>query len=333
MKVVRSQSSVVSKSVFCFAFCALLLANCSTVEAQQPTKVPRIGFLALGAGTGSAPMQRRMEELGYVQGKNILFEYRSAERKLDRLPALAAELVGLDVDLIVAVATPAALAAKHATTKIPIVMVDTGDPVGTGLVPDLARPRGNITGLATLSPELSGKRVELLKEVVPSASRIAILFNPVSRTNPLQMKHVQSAAQALAVDIQIFELAKSEDFEPAFAAMVRQRMNAFMVLPDPVFNAQRSFIVALAAKHKLPGIYDRRAYTDVGGLMAYGPNFSDLLHRAAIYVDKILKGAKPADLPVEQPTKFELVINLKSAKQIGLTIPPNVLARADRVIK
>ncbi len=314
-------------------FVVVLLAVAVIAEAQQPTKIPRIGFLTSGAGAASTPIQQRLEELGYVQGKNIVFEYRSAESKLDQLPGLAAELVRLNVNLIVAVATPAAHAAKHATTSIPIVMVDVGDPVATGLVADLARPGGNITGLATLSPELSGKRIELLKEAVPSASGIAIFSNPTSLTNPLQLKQIKSAAQALAVEIQPLELSKSEDFEPAFAAMVRQRTNAFMVLPDPIFNAQRSRIVALAAKHKLPGIYDRRAYTDVGGLMTYGPNFPDLLRRAATYVDKILKGAKPADLPVEQPTKFELVINLKTAKQIGLTIPPNVLARADRVIK
>jgi putative tryptophan/tyrosine transport system substrate-binding protein len=212
-------------------------------------------------------------------------------------------------------------------------MVDVGDPVATGLVASLAQPGGNITGLATLSPELSGKRFELLREAVPAASRIAIFSNPTSVTNPLQLKEVKAAAQALAVQIQVLEVSKPEDFEGAFAAMVRGRTDALMVLPDPVFNAQRARIVALAAKHRLPAIYDRRAYSDVGGLMTYGPNFPDLLRRAATYVDKILKGTKPADLPVEQPTKFEFVINLKTAKQIGLTIPPNVLARADRVIR
>jgi putative ABC transport system substrate-binding protein len=278
-------------------------------------------------------LQRRLEELGYIEGKNILFEDRSAETKLDRLPSLAAELVRLNVDLIVAVATPAAHAAKNATSSIPIVMVDVGDPVATGLIRDLARPGGNITGLATLSPELSGKRVELLKEAVPNAIRIAVFSNPASKTNPLQLKQVQAAAQALALDVRPFELSSSEQFEAAFVTMVRERSDALMVLPDPIFNARRKQIVALATKYKLPGIYDRRAYTDVGGLMTYGPDFPDLLLRAATYVDKILKGAKPADLPVEQATKFELVINLKAAKQIGLTIPPNVLARADRVIR
>jgi putative ABC transport system substrate-binding protein len=321
------------KKIIGVALGALLLALSFPVAAQQGGKIARIGFLASGAGAISTPFQHRLEELGYIQGKNIVFEYRFAERKLDRLPGLAAELVRLDVQLIVAVATPAAHAAKHATTTIPIVMVDVGDPVATGLVPNLARPGGNITGLATLSPELSGKRLELLKEAVPTASHIAIFSNPTSLTNPIQLKEVQAAAKALAVRIQPLEVAKSQDFERAFAAMVRERIDAFMVLPDPVFNAERARVVALAAKHKLPGIYDRRAYTDVGGLMTYGPNFPDLLRRAATYVDKILKGAKPADLPVEQPTKFEFVINLKTAKQIGLTIPPNVLARADRVIR
>jgi ABC-type uncharacterized transport system substrate-binding protein len=241
------------KAVLSILFILVLLAIAVIAEAQQPTKVPRIGFLSSGAGAASTQLHQRLEELGYVPGKNILFEYLSAESKLDRLPGLAAELVRLNVNLIVAIATPAAHAAKHATTTLPIVMVDVGDPVATGLVADLARPGGNITGLATLSSELSGKRIELLKEAVPSASRIAIFLNPTSLTNPLQLKQVKSAAQALAVEIQPLKLSKSEDFEPTFAAMVRQRMNAFMVLPDPVFNAQRSRIVTLAAKHKLPG--------------------------------------------------------------------------------
>lgn len=313
----------------------LLLAYVQLAEAQQPTKIPRIGVLAVGTGAGAAPkaLQRRLQELGYVEGKNIVTEYRSAKGNLDQLSNLAAELVRLKVHLIIAVATPSAVAAKHSTTTIPIVMVDVGDPVATGLIADLARPGGNITGLATLSPELSGKRIELLKEAVPSANRIAVFSNPTSLTNPLQLNQVRFAAQALSVEIQPFEVSKSEDFEPTYAAMVRERTNAFTVLPDPVFIAHRSRIVALAAKYKLPGIYDRRAYTDVGGLMTYGPDFPDLLRRAATYVDKILKGAKPAELPVEQPTKFELVVNLKTAKQIGVTIPPQVLARADSVIK
>jgi putative ABC transport system substrate-binding protein len=320
------------------AFSAAVLGTASLIlvefaAAQQPAKVPRIGYLASGAGSAFRPLQQRLEELGYIQGKNILIEYRSAEGKFDRLPDLAAELVRLNVRLIVAAATPAVHAAKHATTTIPIVMVDVGDPVATGLVANLARPGGNITGLATLSPELSGKRLELLKEAVPTASRIAIFSNPTSLTNPLQLKEVQTAAHALAVRIQPLEVSKLEDFERAFAAMVRERADAFMVLPDPMFNARRARVVALAAKHRMPAIYDRRAYTDIGGLMTYGPNFPDLLRRAATYVDKILKGVKPSDLPVEQPTTFELVINLKTAKQIGLTIPPGVLARADRVIR
>ena len=311
----------------------LLLAAGTFAEAQQAKKVFRIGFLGSVGAAVPTPLQQRLEELGYVQGKNIVFEYRSAEGKLDRLPDLAAELVRLNVQLIVAAATPAVHAAKRATTTIPIVMVDVGDPVATGLVASLAQPGGNITGLATLSPELSGKRFELLKEVVPTASRIAILLNPTSLTNPFQLKEVQVAAQALAVRIQPLEVSKSEDIERAFAAMMREHPDAFMVLPDPMLNAQRARIVVLAAKHRLPAIYDRRAYTEVGGLMTYGPNFPDLWRRAATYVDKILKGTKPADLPVEQPTKFEFIINLKAAKQIGLTIPQSVLYRADKVIK
>ena len=284
-------------------------------------------------GAGIRPLQQRLQELGYVPGKTIVFEYRSAERNVDRLPGLAAELARMNIDVIVAVATPAAQAAKHATTNIPIVMVDVGDPVATGIIADLARPGGNITGLATLSPELSGKRMELLKEAVPFASRIAVFSNPTSLTNPLQLKQVRSAGQALGVEIEAIDISKPEDLRSTFETMVRRRINAFMVLPDPIMNAERKRIVFLAAEYKLPAMYDRPAYADAGGLMTYGPNFADLLRRAATYIDKILKGSKPSDLPVEQPTKFELVINLKTAKQIGLTIPPNVLARADRVIK
>jgi len=239
----------------------ILLATVSMAEAQQPAKIARVGFLSSGFGAAPKPFRQRLEELGYVQGKNIVIEYRSAEGKLDRLPDLAAELVRLNVHLIVAAATPAVDAAKHATTTtIPIVMVDVGDPVATGLVTNLARPSGNITGVATLSPELSGKRLELLKEAVPNASRIAVFSNPTSRTNPLQLKQVQVAAQALAVRIHPLEVSKSEDFEGAFGAMVRERTDAFIVLPDPVFNAQRARLVSLAATHKLPAIYDRRAY-------------------------------------------------------------------------
>jgi len=284
-------------------------------------------------GAGIRPLQQRLQELGYVPGKTIVFEYRSAERNVDRLPGLAAELARMNIDVIVAVATPAAQAAKHATTNIPIVMVDVGDPVATGIIADLARPGGNITGLATLSPELSGKRMELLKEAVPFASRIAVFSNPTSLTNPLQLKQVRSAGQALGVEIEAIDISKPEDLRSTFETMVRRRINAFMVLPDPIMNAERKRIVFLAAEYKLPAMYDRPAYADAGGLMTYGPNFADLLRRAATYIDKILKGSKPSDLPVEQPTKFELVINLKTAKQIGLTIPPNVLARADRVIR
>jgi putative ABC transport system substrate-binding protein len=309
----------------------IVVASANFGEAQQPTKIARVGFLSPGFGAIPKPFHQRLEELGYLQGKNIAIEYRSAEGKLERLSYLAAELVRLEVELIVAAATPAADAAKHATTTIPIVMVDVGDPVATGLVTNLARPSGNITGVATLSPELSGKRLELLKEAVPNVSRIAVFSNPTSRTNPLQLKQVQIAAQAMAVRIQPLEISNS--LEGAFGVMVRERTDAFMVLPDPVFNAQRARLVSLAAKHRLAAIYDRRAFADAGGLMTYGPNFPDLLRRAATFVDKILKGAKPAELPVEQPTKFEFIINLKTAKQIGLPIPPNVLARADRVIK
>jgi putative tryptophan/tyrosine transport system substrate-binding protein len=320
-----------------FALCALLVTLCASVQAQQLRRVPRIGFLSSRSPDAEksrlAAFQQGLQKLGYSAGKNILIEQRYAAGKFDRLPDLAAELVGLKVDVLVTTGTPAAHAAKNATSTIPIVIGNAGDPVGTGLVASLARPGGNVTGLSVLNTELSGKRLELLKEVVPTASRVAVLLNPANSINPLQLKEIQSAAPALGVTLHSLEVTGTDDIDRAFTAMKKERTGGLIVLGDPLLETHRTRIAELAVKSQLPAIYSLAPYVEAGGLMSYGTNFDDLYRRAATYVDKILKGSKPADLPVEQPTKFEFVINLKAAKQIGLTIPPNVLARADRVIR
>ena len=305
--------------------------------AQQPTKVPRIGYLAAvlrfrypgphrGIPAGSARAWVR-------GGKNIVIEWRSAEGKLDRLPALAAELVRLKVDVIVTAGPAATRAAKEATSTIPIVMAQDNDPVGNGFVASLARPGGNITGLSTLAPEISGKRLELLKEIVPKLSRVAVLGTSTNPGNAQSLKEMELAAGAFGVQLQYLDVLDPKDIETAFRAASKGRADAVLVLASPVLNSQRTQIADLAVKNRLPAIYSTPEFVEAGGLMSYGASFTDLYRRAATYVDKILKGAKPADLPVEQPTKFEFIINLKAAKQIGLTIPPNVLARADRVIR
>ena len=320
-----------------FALCALLVTLCASVQAQQLRRVPRIGFLSSRSPDAEksrlAAFQQGLQKLGYSAGKNILIEQRYAAGKFDRLPDLAAELVGLKVDVLVTTGTPAAHAAKNATSTIPIVIGNAGDPVGTGLVASLARPGGNVTGLSVLNTELSGKRLELLKEVVPTASRVAVLLNPANSINPLQLKEIQSAAPALGVTLHSLEVKGTDDIDRAFTAMKKERTGGLIVLGDPLLETHRTRIAELAVKSQLPAIYSLAPYVEAGGLMSYGTNFDDLYRRAATYVDKILKGSKPADLPVEQPTKFEFIVNLKAAKQIGLTIPPNVLARADRVIK
>ena len=268
-----------------------------------------------------------------MEGKNIVIEWRSAEGKLDRVPALAAELVRLKVDVIVTAGPQSTRAAKEATTTIPIVMALDNDPVGNGFVASLARPGGNITGLSTLSPEISGKQLELLKEIVPRLSRVAVLGNSTHPGNAQALKETELAAGALAVQLQYLDVRDPKDIETAFRAASKGRADAVLVLENAVLTSHRKQLVDLAVKSRLPAIYPQTEYMEAGGLMYYGANTPDLFRRAATYVDKILKGAKPADLPVEQPRKFEFVINLKAAKQIGLTIPPNVLARADRVIK
>jgi putative ABC transport system substrate-binding protein len=314
----------------------ILLAPLSA-EAQQAKKVTRIGFLASSSAerlkSRLPAFQQSLSELGYLEGKNIIIEYRYAEGKFERLPDLAAELVRLKVDVLVAEGAPAAHAAKNATSVIPIVMGNAADPVGTGLVASLARPGGNITGLSDFNLGVVTKRLELLKEVVPSASRVAVLLNPSNPTNPLQLKEIQAAAPALGVTLLSLEAKRADDIDRAFTTMRRERPGALVVIGDPMFGTHARRIVELAAKSRLPAIYASRISIDTGGLMSYGTNFDDLYRRAATYVDKILKGTKPSDLPVEQPTKFELIINLKTAKALGLTIPRSVLFRADQVIQ
>jgi len=317
--------------------CVMLFGLCLPAEAQQPPKFPRIGYL-VSAFPSSTParieaFRQGLRELGYVEGKNIVIEYRSAEGKFDRQPALAAELVRLKVDVIVTTGTLVTRAVKEATVTIPIVMANDTDPVSNGFVASLARPGGNITGLATLAPELSGKRLELLKEIVPRLSRVAVLGTSTGPGNAQNLKELELAAGALGVKMQYLDVLGPKDIETAFRAASKARADAVLLLASSVFTSQRTQVVDLAVKNRLPATYNRPEYVEDGGLMTYGPSINDLFRRAATYVDKILKGAKPADLPVEQPKKFEFIINLKAAKQIGLTIPPNVLARADRVIK
>jgi ABC-type uncharacterized transport system substrate-binding protein len=315
----------------------VLLAVAVVADAQQAAKTPRIGYLG---GPSLSSMSARTEafrqglrELGYVEGKNIVMEYRYAEGKLDRLPALAAELVRLKVDVIVTGGPTPTRAAKEATSTIPIVMAQSTDPVGSGFVARLARPGGNITGLSTLSPEISGKRLELLKEIVPKLSRVAIFGTSTSASNAQELREVELAAGAFGVKLQLLDIIGPKDIETAFRAVGKGRADAVLVLSSGVIANRQTEIAELAIESRLPAIYYRSEFVEAGGLMSYGVSFTDLDRRAATYVDKILKGAKPADLPVEQPTKFELIINLKAAKQIGLTIPPNVLVRADKVIR
>ena len=310
----------------------------AVAQAQQSTKVPRMGYLTGDSLSASSDrreaLQKGLRELGYVEGKNIVIEWRAYEGKADRRPALAAELVRLKVDVIVAVGSGDIRAAKEATGTIPIVMVQGGDAVGSGFIASLARPGGNITGLATLRPELSGKRLEFLKEVVPKLSRVAVFATPNDQDYAQIQKELNLAAAALEVKLQYLEVRRPKDIQTAFREARKGQAGAVLFrVAGPFVTSQRPQIAELAVKNRLPVIYERAAEVEAGGLLSYGVNNSDMYRRAATYVDKILKGAKPADLPVEQPTKFELIINLKAAKQIGLTIPPNVLARADKVIR
>jgi putative ABC transport system substrate-binding protein len=317
----------------CFALGAMLSALCGSVEAQQPAKIARVGVLTPTFAVALEPLRQGFRDLGYVEGKNLAIEYRFAEGKLDRLPALAAELVSLKVDVIVGAGGPSVQAAKKATETIPIVMTNAGDPVEQGFVASLARPGRNITGLSSFTTDLAGKRLELLREIIPKLSRVAVLWHPDAIGSTLAWKESQLAAREQGLQLQSFEVRGREDLDDAFRAAAKERAQALVALRSPTVAIERKRIAELAIKNRLPVIYDDIAYVEAGGLMSYGTKQADLYRRAAIYVDKILKGAKPADLPVEQPTKFELIINLKAAKQIGLTIPPNVLARADKVIR
>jgi putative ABC transport system substrate-binding protein len=325
------------RKIFIVTLALGILVAPLAADAQRPTKVPRVGFL--GASTPALADHllqafiRGLRELGYVEGQNIVIERRFADGKLDRLPALAAELVNFKVDVIFAPPTTAALAAKKATSAIPIVFALVGDPVGTGFVASLARPGGNMTGLSTINVELGAKRLELLKEAFPTVSRVAVLLNPIDPSNVLQLKETQRAAHALGMQLLPIEAQRPEDFDPAFLAMAAGRADALLVMENPINFTHRKLIVDLSNKSRRPAMHALTELVDAGGLMSYSVSYPDQFRRAATYVDKILKGAKPGDLPVEQPTKFELVINLKTAKALGLTIPPSLLFRADQVIQ
>jgi ABC-type uncharacterized transport system substrate-binding protein len=316
-----------------------LLAAPLAAQAQQAAKIPRIGYLVTNLAASPhlrEAFRQGLRDLGYVEGRTVVIEYRDAEGKSERLPALAAELVALKLDVIFAGTTPPALAAKQATRTLPIVFASVSDPVTSGLVTSLARPGGNVTGLSILAPELVGKCLEQLKQAVPGVSRVAVLWHPGDlgeRTDKDMLKGAEVAARALGVRLQVVEARGPADFDRAFSDMTRARADALTVLTSAMLFGERRRLVDLAAKHRLPAVYPWREAVDAGGLMSYGANIADGYRRAATYVDKILKGAKPADLPVEQPTKFELVINLKAAKALGLTIPQSVLGRADELIQ
>jgi putative tryptophan/tyrosine transport system substrate-binding protein len=336
LKTFFQHSNIPSARMF-WLFCAMLFALCSAAEAQHPAKIPRIGFLAASsapiAATRIDAFRQGLRALGYVEGKDIAIEFRFAEGKPDQLPHYAAELVRLKVDIIITLGPMDTRAARDATKTIPIVMGQDSDPVGSGVVASLARPGGNITGLSSLYPEITGKQLELLKENVPTLSRVAVLGNSTEPGNALLLKEMELASGALKVQLKYLEVRDPTDIETAFSAIRKDRADAVIVLRNPIASTRRQQIVDLAAKSRLPAIYVQPEWVEAGGLMSYAPDLRDNWRRAATYVDKILKGANPAELPVEQPTKFELVINLKAAKQISLTIPQRVLLKADKVIK
>jgi ABC-type uncharacterized transport system substrate-binding protein len=331
---------VIARRTFLAGTGAVLLAAPFAVEAQQTGKVPRVGYLSVFSSSNPYPPSEAfwqgLHDLGWVEGKNIAIERRFAEGNARRLPDLAAELVRLRVDLIFAESTPAARAVKQATTTIPIVFSPIADPIGSGLVANLARPGGNITGITFMAPELGGKRLELLKQAVPGMTRVGVLLrpgDPSEATVKSVLEQTEAAARALGVQLLRLEAQGPNDFDRVFAAMSRERVGGLILIPSAMFIDERRRIVNVVVKDRLPAMFYFREFAEVGGLMSYGPNFRELFRRAATYVDKILKGAKPGDLPVEQPTKFELVINLKTAKALGLTIPPSLLGRADEVIQ
>jgi putative tryptophan/tyrosine transport system substrate-binding protein len=323
--------------IFIWLLAAVLLIAVAPTEAQQTGKVPRIGVLEYGASSSAAPrvkpFQQGLRDLGYVEGKNIIVEYRYAELRADRLSDYANELVRLKVEVIFASADVSARAAKEASNTIPIVFATATDPVRDGFVSSLARPGGNLTGLSLLAPELNGKRIELLKEAFPKITKVGFVRRVSSASSERSIEDAEVVAKALGLQLQAIRLKESDDINSGFEAAKRAGVQALAFPPSVFLSTHRERIISVAATNKLPAIYSTPGFVDAGGLMSYGPDVSDNFRRAATYVDKILKGAKPSDLPVEQPTKFEFVINLKAAKQIGVTIPPNVLARADRVIK
>jgi putative ABC transport system substrate-binding protein len=329
-----------SRRSFCGTLAGVLVAPgiVLALDAQQTTRVPKIGFLATTTKEPFthllAAFRESLRTLGYIEGKTVLFELRAAEGAVERLPELAQELVALKPDVIVATNDVTIASLRRHTQTIPIVMVLSSDPAGAGFVASLARPGGNVTGLSTLSPETSGKRLELLRELIPGLSRVALLWNPDSRGNLLDYKETETAARSLRMELQSVELSRGEDLDRAFSAVTKGAAQALIVpAGNPVTVTRRDQVASFAQQSRLPSLYGAREYVDAGGLMSYGPNLADLYRRAAIFVDKILKGAKPADLAVEQPTKFELVINLRTAKALGLTIPPSLLRRADDVIR
>ena len=332
-----------NKKVFCVAFSTLLFALSFSAEAQQTKKIPRVGILFIGGRDQPhlEAFKQGLRERGYTEGKNIVLDYRYAEGKVDRLPSLAAELVQLKVDVIVTTSGNSARAATEATKTIPIVLTTGADPVKSGLAESLAKPGGNVTGLSIIEEDLSGKRVDILKESFPKMTRLAFLWNPLAvpysaaatTSGNLSYDEVEKITKTIGVQLLPYKVQNLAEIEKAFADMPKVRPHALLVVQSPLMTLNSKKIVELALKQRLPGMYPSRQFAEEGGLMAYGPLIGDLYRRAATYVDKILKGAKPVDLPVEQPTKFEFVVNLKTSKQIGITIPPNVLARADRVIR
>ena len=341
MKVLGYQWSVISKGIskggLCLALCSLLFTFSFSADAQQPEKIPRIGFLigpSLDANAARiAALRQGLRDLGYIEGKNIAFVLRSADGKLDRLPALTAELLHLKVDIILSAGPTVTRVLSEATSTIPIVMVQDTDPVGNKFVSSLARPGGNITGLSTLSPEISGKQLELLKEIIPRLARVAGIGESTNPGIAQSVKETQRAGEALKVQFQFIDVKDLAAIEPSFRTAANNRVDAMLIMGGPILNSDRKQVVDLATKWRAPAMYNEQGFVEVGGLMTYSVSFAHLHRRSATYIDKILKGRAPADLPVEQPTKFEFIINLKAAKQIGLTIPPNVLARADKVIR
>ena len=307
------------------------------LAARAQSKIPRIGFMGNSTAALEANLvdafREGLRELGYEEGRNIVIEYRWADGKYERFPALVAELIAAKVEVIVTAGTPAALAVKKATTTVPLVMVAVGDPVGTGLVPSLARPGGNLTGLSSVAPDLEGKRLELLREVVPALSHVAMFINSLNPFHVSSMRQARAAAQAMGIKLQLHDIRKSEDLDDAFAAIRKERPDALLILADRVFLHNRERMMDFTKEQRLPNVNAYKELVEVGGLMSYGPSYEDMHKRAAIYVDKILKGAKPADLPIEQPSKFTFIVNLKAAKALGVTVPSQLLGLADEVIE